>query len=181
MKAQKGLISEITVHKENAEPSDETEENPCWTADEETHPDPERGCIRRGACCRAHPGWFAPGEPERAADHLGMTPDAFVRRYLVIDSVDIDGTRVEAFAPVKLGRDGKPLWDTGTRVDRLYRILKSPCVFYGNESGCAIYPARPIECRHYDCTKPENNLTRRHIGQLWRDGTVAERPRDLDE
>src|SRR5690349_2168191 len=66
-------------------------ENPYWTWDEqEAHPDPSKGCIRRGLCCKSNPGWFAPGEVEAAAALKGMEPDAFVRKYLVIDQIDID-------------------------------------------------------------------------------------------
>src|SRR5262245_18629373 len=88
-------------------------ENPYWQAEEpEPHPNPELGCIRRGLCCKSTPGWFAPGEAERAAALLGLEPDAFVRRYLVVVSVEVptpEGPReVQAFAPVKLARDGEP-------------------------------------------------------------------------
>jgi len=62
------------------------EENPYWTWDEqEAHPDPSKGCIRRGLCCKSNPGWFAPGEVEQAAALKGMQPDEFVRNYLVSD------------------------------------------------------------------------------------------------
>ena len=143
-------------------------ENPYWLHEEPApHPDPSRGCIRRGLCCRTSPGWFAPGEVEEAAAVLGMEPDAFVRKYVVVDEVDVDGRMAYAFAPVKLTRQGKPAWKPGTRVDALYRTLRGVCVFFDGE-GCRIYQARPAECRAYSCTNdPEDNLSHEELGRRW--------------
>ncbi|MSP91029.1 MAG: hypothetical protein EXR79_04370 [Myxococcales bacterium] len=149
--------------------------NPYWLDEEAApHPNPELGCIRRGLCCRSSPGWFAPGEVERAAALLGQEPDAFVRRWLVVDSVDVDGQSVNAFAPVKLDRFGKPALPTGKPVDALYRVLRGPCVFF-NGTGCRIYGARPYECRQYVCTNaPEQNASHEDIGRMWRDGVAPD-------
>lgn len=149
------------------------EENPYWALEEpEPHPDPSLGCVRRGLCCKSSPGWFAPGEVETAAAALGLSPDDFVRRYVVIDSIVVDERRVEAFVPVKLGRDGAPLIRPGGRTDRLYGMLRAPCIFYDGK-GCRIYAARPIECRRYICTnEPAQNLSHEEIGRMWRDGVT---------
>ncbi len=164
------LRDEITVHREGAS----AEENPYWELEGAgPHPDPSLGCIRRGVCCRTSPGWFAPGEVEAAAELRGMEPDAFVRRFLVIDHVDVDGRRAEAFAPVKVGPDGRPVIPPATRTDTLYQSFHGRCVFFGPLSdsdleGCGIYGARPCECRAYDCTQaPEDNPTHEAIGRLW--------------
>lgn len=152
---------------------DTPEENPYWTWDEqEPHPDPSKGCVRRGLCCKSNPGWFAPGEVEEAARLMGLEPDAFVRKYLVIDSVEVDGTRVHVFAPVKLGIDGKPAIPPASRADELYRTLRGQCVFFGTAAdglpGCGIYEARPTECRRYICTNaPADNPTHEQIARLW--------------
>ncbi len=149
------------------------EENPYWTWDEqEAHPDPSKGCIRRGLCCKSNPGWFAPGEAEGAAALMGMAPDAFVRKYLVIDSIEVDGERVHVFAPVKLGIDGKPAIPTASRTDDLYRALRGQCIFFGTAAdglpGCKIYGARPTECSRYICTNaPADNPTHEQIARLW--------------
>ena len=71
------------------------------------------------------------------------------------------------FAPAKLGRDGEPLIPTATRTDKLYQMLRSPCILFNGE-GCKIYGARPVECRRYVCTNPpEENLTHEEIARLW--------------
>ena len=169
-KKRLGILSEETVRREG-EPDDV--ENPYWALEaEEPHPDPSKGCIRRGLCCKSSPGWFGPGEVEPAAALLGMTPDAFVRRYLIIDSVEVGGERVEAFAPVKLGRDGQPARTPATRVDKLYRILRGQCIFFDG-NGCGIYAARPIECAKYVCTNaPADNLSHEQIALMWKSGTT---------
>ena len=143
--------------------------NPYWLAEEpEPHPNPEKGCIRRGICCRSSPGWFGPGEVDKAAAHSGMEPDDFVRTYLVIDDHEIDGEPVYVFAPVKLGRDNKPAIPPASRVDALYRALRGTCVFF-KDNGCSIYPVRPMECEAYVCTnEPEDNLSHEAIARLWR-------------
>lgn len=146
-------------------------ENPYWTWDEQApHPNPELGCVRRGLCCKSSPGWFAPGEVEAAAALKGMAPDAFVRKYLVIDSMVVDEDKlVHVFAPVKLGVDGKPAVPPASRADALYRALRGQCIFYdAKAAGCGIYEARPTECRLYVCTNaPADNPTHEAIARLW--------------
>ncbi len=146
--------------------------NPYWLSEEPApHPDPARGCIRRGICCRSSPGWFAPGEVEKAAALSEMSPDAFVRRFLIIDSIDVDGEPVEVFAPVKLDRNGEPALPPGTRADELYRVLRGTCVFFNGE-GCRIYGARPLECSQYVCTKSDTeNPSHASIARLWKGGS----------
>lgn len=101
-----------------------------------------------------------------------MAPDAFVKRYLVIDSVEVDGLRIEAFAPVKLDRDGQPAITPASRTDALYRHLRGTCIFFQGD-GCGIYGARPVECRKYVCTQePEENLSHQTIGGWWADGRM---------
>jgi len=169
------ILDEETVRRAPPPGADPDAINPYWLDEEPPeHPDPEAGCIRRGYCCRAHPGWFAPGEVERAAAALGLEPDAFVRRYAVVVEVEVDGRTAQAFAPVKLGRDGEPLIPPASRADRLYYALRSPCVFYTGE-GCRIYAARPYECRRYVCTNPpEANPTHAGIGRMWLEGAAPD-------
>ncbi len=168
---RRGILSEETVHRPDQDPN---VENPYWLDEEPAeHPSPELGCIRRGLCCRTNPGWFGPGEVEAAARLLDLEPDAFVRRYAVVTSVEVadsesgEARTVYAFAPVKLGRDRVPLLKPGSVADRLYYQLRSPCVFFG-DGGCRIYEARPIECRRYVCTNAdEDNLSHQELAQLW--------------
>ena len=166
----RGLLWETTVNR--GEPaSPEAQENPYWQEDESPPPPPGAGCVQRGLCCRTSPGWFAPGEVERAADLLGMDPDELVRTCLVIDSVELgEAGLVEVFTPVKLDRFGSPALEPARRVDDWYRLLHGPCIFYDGR-GCRIYDARPIECRAYLCSNPpEANLSHEQIARMWLGG-----------
>ena len=158
-------------------PGPESGDNPYWSAEEpDEHPDPSLGCIRRGLCCKSSPGWYGPGELEQSAQALGMQPDEFVRKFLVIDGIEFEEKRVEVFAPVKLDRFGKPAWQPGTRVDALYRTLRGVCVFYDGH-GCKIYQARPIECARYLCTQPaEQNMSHLEVAALWAGAAESDAP-----
>jgi Fe-S-cluster containining protein len=165
------VLEEGHAHLPDRASGDLDATNPYWD-EPEPHPDPDLGCIRRGLCCKSSPGWFAPGEVEGAIALLNMEPRDFIRTYLIIDGMDIDGERVDVFAPVKLDRDGEPLEPPASRATNLYSYLRGPCVFYqGPERGCRIYDARPLECRRYVCTNaPEDNITHREIALLWKQG-----------
>jgi len=138
-----------------------------WAHVDPDHPRPWDGCIRRGLCCRHNPGWFAPGEAEGAARLLGLEMAEFVNRYLILDGLTTSVGRIEAFVPVKLGRDGEPVEPAGGRASSAYCLWQGPCVFY-QDAGCRIYAQRPLECRLYDCTHlPEDNPTKLELALLW--------------
>ncbi|MBN2533599.1 MAG: hypothetical protein JXB88_11935 [Spirochaetales bacterium] len=125
-------------------------------------------CKRKGDCCRSFPGWFGPGEVEKAASHLGMTADAFVRRYIIIDGMTVEEYgRVDVFSPVRLNKHGEPALPPLSRVDFFYRYFKGPCIFF-KDNGCMLYPFHPIECRYYFCDQPpEKNLSHKEIALMW--------------
>jgi Fe-S-cluster containining protein len=138
-----------------------------------TSEDGKTGCFGRGRCCKNNPGWFGPGEMEQAAAHLGMEPEAFFRKYLVVVSTPVPDApgrpTVSAFAPAKVDADGNPYTPTGQRVPRVYDFMSGACIFY-KDARCGIHPARPIECRRYFCEQPEElNMTRAELGRLWWD------------
>lgn len=166
------ILDEVVVRTEDYQ--DDAPENPYWLDEEpDPHPNPELGCIRRNKCCKNFPGWFGPGEVEKAAAFLELEPAAFVKKYIIIDHTEVDGERVEVFVPVKLGKDRKPLIPPATRADSLYQVLRGPCVFFDG-AGCTIYGARPVECRGYVCTQPpQQNISHETIARMWRDGQPA--------
>ena len=135
-------------------------------------------CVRRGACCKHSPGWFAPGEAERVAELLGLDIGEFVQRYLILDHVMIGNQRVEVFAPVKVDEEGQPLEGPNARISRVYHFMSGACIFYDAAGkACAIHAARPIECRHYFCKQPEeSNLSKEAIGEMWLADSRGEKP-----
>jgi Fe-S-cluster containining protein len=128
-------------------------------------------CCGRGRCCENNPGWFAPGEMEKAAEWMKLPVEEFVSRYLVLNSIqltDLPGRpTVEAFVPTKVDEKGQPLEGAGRRSSRVYQYMKGPCVFY-KDRRCEIHPVRPMECRAYFCEQDEKlNLSHEQIGKLW--------------
>jgi Fe-S-cluster containining protein len=128
-----------------------------------------RICRRCGRCCRKHPGWFAPGEPEKAAMLLGLPMADFVKKYLIIDYIETNWGKIEVFVPVKVDKDGVPVEPTNSKASRVYPMKKGTCIFYDEaEKGCRIYFARPIECRRYHCeNSPEENMSKLQIAEMW--------------
>jgi hypothetical protein len=78
-------------------------------------------CTRCGDCCTGSPGyvWVRREEIEGLARFLGMSVEAFGRRYL--------------------RRVGRKL--------SLLEKSNGDCVFY--DRGCTVYPARPTQCRTF--------------------------------
>jgi Fe-S-cluster containining protein len=138
-------------------------------------PTKEQGCIRRGLCCKNNPGWFAPGEVEKAADFLKMSTDQFIRSYLLIDGIHTpEYGWIDVFVPARLNRFGEFDLPPLSRVDDIYRFTSGPCVFY-HENGCDIYPVRPIECRSYFCgNDPSEDLSHEEIAKMWAEEKVPE-------
>lgn len=78
-------------------------------------------CTRCGDCCTGTPGyvWVEREEIEELAKFLGLAPEKFGERYL-------------------------------RKVGRRYSLVEKPggdCVFF--DSGCTVYPARPVQCRTF--------------------------------
>ncbi len=78
-------------------------------------------CTRCGDCCTGAPGyvWVEHEEIEELAKFLGLSPGKFGERYL-------------------------------RKVGRRYSLLEKPggdCIFF--DSGCTVYPARPVQCRTF--------------------------------
>ena len=86
-------------------------------------------CTRCGDCCTGSPGyvWVTIDEMRRIAEFRGETVEAFAERY-----VRLVGDR--------------------------FSLIEKPggdCVFWSVEGGCAVYSARPDQCRTWPFW-PEN-------------------------
>ena len=141
-------------------------------------------CLQCGECCKSNPGWFAPGEIEKAAKYLSMITEEFVGKYLVIDCIELPGYgKVEAFVPLRMNKFNEPARKPLTRVDYFYRYFNGRCIFYNNES-CDIYPCRPMECRGYYCEKinhdaQDKSISREEIGLLWYEAMINKKQDEL--
>jgi Fe-S-cluster containining protein len=83
-------------------------------------------CTRCGECCRGPaPGYVEVDEAmiARLADHLGLEPDAFSRRYV--------------------------RWMSSLGVYSLTEKKNGDCIFWSDDGGCTVYPVRPTQCRTF--------------------------------
>jgi len=115
----------------------------------------ECSCSTCKGACTHKPGWFMPGEAEKAAALQGMSLPDFFRAHLAVDWYERGWNEQPTFvlSPAALGNyrgeefPGNPL---------------GQCVFYDKAAGCAIHAAKPQECSFYDHTRngevPANHL-----------------------
>lgn len=95
-------------------------------------------CVR---ACECSPGWFLPGEPEKAAETLGIPFDEFKKKLIK----DHCSSRYADNAPY--------VWSPRKMTDADHEIRthseqreKGACVFLV-EGKCSVHAAKPYECR----------------------------------
>jgi len=119
-------------------------------------------CVR---ACSFHTGMFAPGEAERAAEHLGMTFEDFRAKYLVMleDYDNWDGVTTYSYRPRRPGVD--------KGVDYEDCSDGGKCIFLDTNDRCEIHAVKPMECRISMCCSPRNSADDNFekVRQLWRD------------
>lgn len=105
---------------------------------------PACDCAWCVSACKRRPGWFLPGEMEKAADALGMSALDFFRKHCAIDFHTEDGEpKVFVIAPRLHGEEGGafyPFTPTGR------------CALLTEDERCSIHEHKPFECRacHHD-------------------------------
>lgn len=118
-------------------------------------------CVR---ACKQQPGWFAPGEAEKAAKLLGIPFGKFEAEFLVIDHCS-DENAPDAplvYAPKKIGVDPE-----GILSERTYRrkAQRGQCIFLKDDR-CSIHAAKPFECRNVLACDWKHG-TRDEVEALW--------------
>jgi Fe-S-cluster containining protein len=100
-------------------------------------------CDYCRAGCTRKPGWFLPGEAERAAEFMGLAPPEFFGRYLAVDWWEADDRLGQTFvlSPAIAGEE------TGTEFPG---NPGGTCVFYKDDR-CQIHEVKPHECRDLWC------------------------------
>jgi Fe-S-cluster containining protein len=120
-------------------------------------------CFRCVEACRKQPGWFKPGEAEKAAELLGLPFDEF-KKFIVMDHADNEKapTAPYVWAPRKVGVD-QPVDEL-----RSHYTQRKPgvCVFL-KDGRCSIHAAKPFECRETLVCEPGGWGLRDDIEQAW--------------
>lgn len=108
--------------------------------------------------CDYKPGWFLPGEAEKAASLMGMPFEDFFRDYLAVDWWEAE-PNIFLLSPAVAGEA------TGTEFPGNPR---GTCAFYKDER-CQIHAAKPHECRERFCGDRDPGSTHEDTAMAWRE------------
>jgi Fe-S-cluster containining protein len=120
--------------------------------------------------CASKPGHFAPGEAEKAAALVGLSLKAFFDAHLAVDWWE-DSPNVFYLSPAAVGNSTGEEWPANPR---------GACVFFV-DGRCAIYAARPGECRRYlhGMTREQTDASVKTVVDAWRAEEHQQQIRDL--
>lgn len=128
-------------------------------------------CQRSGVCCWRRPCELFPGDVERIADHLEVTPRDVFAQFLVVD--EVDGRLM--LVPRRGEQDG----GVYLRAEQTYDI-STPCIFLDVENGnaCKVHAAKPTGGALWTCSMsaaemaaiPRPAWTREQLIELGWDG-----------
>ena len=103
--------------------------------------------------CKQKPGWFAPGEIQKAAELMSLTPKEFFDQYLSVDywvgSKEDSNTLEDIFVLTPCTIDNGPGGMTPFNP-------KGICIFF-KEGLCKIHAAKPLECGQMVCDPPNDS------------------------
>lgn len=114
------------------------------------------GCQR---ACETKPGWFLPGEAEKAAALLNIPLQQFFNEYLGVDWWEDSLNPIFVLAPATTDMD------TGEEYDSNPRGI---CIFY-KDGLCTIHDAKPFECREFLHGDSRDTTYKRHqsVAAAW--------------
>ncbi len=135
---------------------------------------PDCTCAKCVECCERRPGWFKPGEAERAAALLNMSLQEFFDQYLVIDYWAQSKENILLLMPRQKGYRRK-------RLSFSCALRTAECIFL--EQGlCKIHEAKPFECKAtMGCVK-DVEVTGWHedAAMAWNNPEAQQQIKDLD-
>ena len=108
--------------------------------------------------CKFNPGWFLPGEAERASKFLEMKLNEFFKKYLGVNWWVADPP-IFVLAPAIISMDAGSEYPGDPR---------GTCVFFENER-CKIHPVKPFECREYIHTQKYINKRHKKVANIWKE------------
>lgn len=116
-----------------------------------------KNCIGR---CKAAPGWFKPGEIEKAADYLRMSVKDFFAKYVSVDWWFADEDKnfenhVFVLSPAITKKEAGKVFP--------YHDRFGECVFFKNGK-CQIHAVKPFECKEVYHGTTETEGAELHLG-----------------
>ncbi len=100
------------------------------------------------SACLNDPGRLLPDDLPRIARKMGISRDELERSFLVFHRLIQGGIEARVPAPLKL-KNGMPMAEPGSTVDRHYEGKPGRCIFLDDNSGCLLHPVKPFECSAY--------------------------------
>lgn len=119
-------------------------------------------CKECRAACEHAPGWFKPGEAEKAASLKGLTLKEFFDRYLVIDYWAGEELYVLKPATIDDHPGGMSKSDPRGR-----------CIFYNAEGLCDVHETKPHECRAMHHSTKATIEGHHEVAKTWADNPQA--------
>lgn len=112
-------------------------------------------CFKCVRACKHIPGWFAPGELEKAAAFCeAPSVEDFKRDFLKEVGFLADDQWIEIWRPRMPGYDD-------------HSVKEKRCVFLSELDRCTIHPVKPMECREALLCERDQDI-RPQIEALWR-------------
>lgn len=114
--------------------------------------------------CTNTPGWFRPGEAEKAAKLMGLSMQKFFDTHLGVNWWVGDGRNTYVLAPALVDHPAGEEYPGNP---------KGTCVFF-KDGRCAIHAAKPFDCSHgnlcdkTDAAKAEDVKARAKTVRLWK-------------
>jgi Fe-S-cluster containining protein len=115
-------------------------------------------CATCQGFCTHKPGWFAPSEPERVAEYLGLSLAELFRTKLAVDWWERGDDPIFVIAPAIT---------TSPAGEEYPGNPQGSCIFY--EHGlCAIHAVKPTECREaFHVPHKEGSALHMEIADQW--------------
>lgn len=115
-------------------------------------------CSDCRAACMNKPGWFKPGEAEKAAKLVGLSLPDFFQKSLAVDWYEGDPD-IFVLAPAT------EVSGAGTEYPGDPR---GECTLY-EDGKCTIHAAKPFECRQYHHANPTTRGTNAKLAAEWKE------------
>ena len=115
-------------------------------------------CKTCKGACEFNPGWFLPGEAEKAAELLEFSLQDFFNKFLGVNWWVADEDIFLLAPAVVLMTPGEEYPDDP----------RGTCVFYQDEL-CQIHASKPFECSEYSHENSREDVRKRHewVAQQW--------------
>lgn len=141
-------------------------------------------CHRCRSGCEMRPGFFLPGQAAETARRIGLTPQEFFDRFLVVDWIEAAALRWRGI-PIKPDNTPfalAPAIEGDATGGETQSTAAGRCIFWNPDGGaCRIHEAKPFECREGDHDDSNDFIRRRATAIMgaWESPEAREEIREM--